>query len=205
MIPIIISKRNSKLGNIPNFSLPPGVGCGLKLPCSKICYARKFYRMYSTVKAAWNMNWQAVRGSLLEFKNQVIGHPCFRKNQARFRIHVSGDFFRQKYLDTWLDIVRARPSTRFLAFTKRYDLVFPEKLPENLTIVVSRWPGDNARYRDCVKAHPHIASYPQAFMLKRGEEIPEALSGAYPCKGSCSKCSRCWDIRKGEAVVFHEH
>lgn len=34
------------------------------------------------------------------------------------RIHDSGDYFSQRYFDAWLDVVRARPDTRFYAYVK---------------------------------------------------------------------------------------
>jgi len=45
-----------------------------------------------------------------------------RFDGAWVRIHDSGDFFSEGYLVRWLEIMRARPRTRFYAYTKEVAL-----------------------------------------------------------------------------------
>jgi hypothetical protein len=37
---------------------------------------------------------------------------------GRVRVHVAGDFFSQDYFDSWMEVARQRPFTRFYAYTK---------------------------------------------------------------------------------------
>lgn len=41
-----------------------------------------------------------------------------RFDGAWVRLHDSGDFFSQDYLAQWLEVIRARPRTRFYCYTK---------------------------------------------------------------------------------------
>jgi hypothetical protein len=49
----------------------------------------------------------------------------------RLRIHESGDFYNQVYLDKWIEIIRNLPDFTFWAYTKSYRLDFTQakKLP----------------------------------------------------------------------------
>jgi len=54
------------------------------------------------------------------------------------RIHVRGDFWSREYLDAWLLVAAARPSVRFYAYTKSFDILPPRaSLPANLAITAS--------------------------------------------------------------------
>jgi hypothetical protein len=57
---------------------------------------------------------------------------------AWIRIHDSGDFFSDPYLQAWLDICRARPDTNFYAYTKEVSrfraLVEPDPPPNFLWV-----------------------------------------------------------------------
>jgi len=48
-----ISNGNTKLGRIPNISLPPIKACGKDVPCKSDCYALKAYRQYPATRKAW--------------------------------------------------------------------------------------------------------------------------------------------------------
>jgi hypothetical protein len=52
------------------------------------------------------------------------------------RIHDSGDFYSQEYLNKWADVARALPHLTFYAYTKSLHLKL-DGLPDNLRIVQS--------------------------------------------------------------------
>lgn len=191
---IHISSGNSKLRKLPNISLPPGVTCALGVPCYEDgCYARKAYTMYSRTWHAWGSNFKIYLESPADYFRQITEWLDTRKPEM-FRWHVGGDIPRLGYLHGMADIAKAVPSTRFLAFTKRYDLIgeFPREFPENLRIILSAWPGvpmDNPR------------DLPIAWLA----EDPRAPLSAFPCGGLCDLCAMCWKLGKGESVVFERH
>jgi len=55
------------------------------------------------------------------------------------RIHVSGDFYNQKYFDAWLDVARMMPHIRFYAYTKslQYWINRLDSIPSNLSLNAS--------------------------------------------------------------------
>lgn len=55
------------------------------------------------------------------------------------RLHVSGDFFNDKYFLAWLAVAKSNPNTLFYGYTKRIDLLvtYRKELPSNFRIVSS--------------------------------------------------------------------
>lgn len=193
-----ISDRNSKLGKVPNVSLPPIASCRKDAPCKKECYALKAYRMYPNVKTAWNDNLEMVQNNYTQYWTDIADYlSSKRKPVPFFRWHVSGDIIDTEYLYEMCAIATMFPDTTFLAFTKQYDIVnsYPYDIPDNLTIIFSAWPGlemDNPN------------NYPVAWYQDGTEtRIPaEHLR----CPGNCETCGMCFNIKKtGLDVVFNKH
>lgn len=103
-----------------------------------------------------------------------------------------------------VDVARSCRSTRFLCFTKRFEIVndYINKngaLPKNLTVVFSNW-------GSFICDNPH--NLPTSWVeLKTGAEyIPE---NATRCSGFCGECvntkASCWRMKAGQAVVFRQH
>ena len=194
---LMISEGNSKIGAVPNISLPPGLSCAPCVPCfGDGCYAMKAYRMYPNVRTAWDGNLALWRGDPEAFSYELWA--WLQSNHPRlFRWHVGGDIVDQAYADDVLGFAELFPTTKFLCFTKRYDLDFSEK-PDNLTIVISVWPG-------------------LAFPEEKFEDFPKAFLAEDPraplhkihlrCPGHCGQCDyKCWDaLQPGMSVIFSKH
>jgi len=186
---ISISDGNIKTGRIPGFSLPPILSCRTGVPCAKLCYALKAWTQYPAVRAAWMRNLQGVlEGSFFEQMDAALG----RIRKDLFRIHVSGDFESQSYLNEWVRLASRHPDKRFLAFTKQ-SFNFAD-CPDNLRIVWSAWPGWNVEPPE---------GLPVAYVDGLGEDrIP---GDAWRCSGRCDDCGACWELDPGEAVAFPLH
>lgn len=196
----IISKGNNKMGKIPNISLPPIVTCnGCEGTCAGKCYANKFYRMYPSVRKAWDTNLAEVQSNSDVFFNSV--RKQLSKMAPRFfRWHVGGDIPSHNYFIGIVDIALAIPETKFLVFTKQYSLVNwavanGVDTPSNLQIVFSAWPGMEV-------TNPY--NFKVAWMQDGTEtRVPES---AFECAGSCTECSACFSLNKiNRDVVFHIH
>ena len=142
---ISISLGNTKLGDVPQFNLPPRKSCPNCKHCSGVfdghkysCYADKAYRQYDNVRKAWDGNLQACRRDLWTVQSEIYQY-LDKYRPTWFRIHSAGDFYSQEYFDMWGDLARAFPKTRFLAFTKSFDLDFRHR-PRNLKIIYSVMP-----------------------------------------------------------------
>ncbi len=190
-----ISPGNIKLKNIANISFPPILACREDAPCKKSCYAIKAYKQYENVRNAWGHNFELAkhdRGSYFE----GISAYLTKKNTKAFRWHVSGDILDVNYLDNMITVANNHIKTKFLAFTKQYELVLAREkhIPENLAIMLSAWPGFPL---------PKSKRFPISFM-QDGTETRAA--GAVECSGACNPCYICWDSNHtGENVVNDLH
>jgi len=121
---VTISRGNIKLGKIFNFSLPCKDTCpGKTTLCEEICYVDGFHR---SAREAYQRNYEA---SLLStFHAEVIAKlRRVRSRDKVFRIHVSGDFYTQVYIQKWILIARALPDWKFFGYTRSWRV--PEFLP----------------------------------------------------------------------------
>jgi hypothetical protein len=128
---------NSKLGSdIAVFDLPAGPTCiGASAWCAKFCYAKKAQRLYPEV--------DPFRARNLEFSNRddfefLVAEEIRATGARHVRIHSSGDFYSQAYLDKWIRAGHMLENTRLLAYT-RAPLDF-RAAPANMIIWWSRDP-----------------------------------------------------------------
>jgi hypothetical protein len=192
-----IINGNSKLGSIPNVSLLPIVSCGKGVPCAKDCYAQKFITMKRKhTITAWTENLYLAQKDTPRYFREIeeyLTKPRPKKPIKFFRWHVAGDFLDQDYLDCVKILACLFPSIKFLAFTKRHDLNY-SKLPPNLAVVFSMWPGWGSLK----------AKMPRAWMDDGTEtRVP---ADAIQCPGGCESCGMCWSLKGlGKDVVFPKH
>lgn len=191
-----ISKGNTKMGAIPSVSLPPHRTCNPDAPCWADCYAWRFYQRHEAVRNAYDSN-LAIYHQNPDLYFDDIHEFLLRHRPSLFRFHVSGDFPDLSYFQTAHAIAAAYPDVRFLAFTKRFDLITAEQvrlMPENFTLVASAWPGWPI---------PDLR-IPIAFMDDGSED---RLTGdEIVCPHSCEDCGECWHLKSQERnVVFPKH
>lgn len=211
-----ISITNSKLGNqIPSVNLPAIITCRENAPCSKLCYARKGNFQFPNVKKSHLENLEHYQRNPIEFFDEIIDFLNNGLTSYRFlRFHSSGDIPDMEYLEGMVKVAKACPQTKFLCFTKKFELVNkycdrqlieyknPEEiiLPKNLRIVFSMW---NDEYNQTVK-NPY--NFPTTWVRfcdgSMDNKIPEM---AIPCIGTCYKCLSCWSLQPGQSTVFHQH
>jgi hypothetical protein len=152
-MPWLLGRGNSELGaeGIYHWSLPAWVVelpwgghfnvCPSASACAPLCYARKGTYQFSNVKAAHMRNLLLTLQDLPEFERQMteeVQHPRYQGGYVR--IHDSGDFHSQDYLEAWLRIIRSAKGVRFYCYTKEValfqDVVEPDP-PANFGWVYS--------------------------------------------------------------------
>lgn len=202
---LTISLSNQKLGGfIPSVNLPPIITCRTDAPCAKNCYACKGHFLYTNVKQSHLDNLQAYTNNASGYFQDIID---FIKNglviYKFFRWHSSGDIVDADYFNGVVKVADACKSTRFLVFTKKFEIVnsFIEnggEMPENLAVVFSAW--DN----NFEVKNPY--NLPVAYVdFSDKNKNPEIPVTAFRCGGNCEKCLTCWSIQKGQATVFNQH
>jgi hypothetical protein len=138
--------RNSKIKKSEkrtfNFGIPAYLSnTGLKTcpnagACAKGCYALAGAYRFSNVAQAFERRLTATQDDA--FVDQMLA-DIDKQRAERIRIHDSGDFYNEEYLDRWLRIMRARPKVEFYAYTKMVSL-FKKRakdLPKNFTVIFS--------------------------------------------------------------------
>ena len=195
----------SKLGSdIPSVNLPPVTTCRSDAPCFKKCYARRGRLAFPRTKSLLERNYDLWRQDPIQFERDVIiaAYPY-----RYFRWHCSGDIPDLQYLKMMIRVAEAIPDTKFLCFTKKYDLVngildSGIVIPQNLNIVFSAWGNfqmDNHH------------SLPVAYIRfkNNSDQQTQIPASVFQCQNYCGSCvmtgKSCWDLGKNEAVCFNEH
>jgi hypothetical protein len=154
--PISWSFNNRKLAKLSTigFGIPAGASaggfntCPSKGICSSFCYAKQGFYTTAHVSAARERNLAMVRGGKVELKRfeRIAVNDLRWLLPDTVRVHDSGDFFSQDYLNAWYRIARALPTITFYAYTKQF-----EKLdvwtfrPANFRLVQSVGGKDDAK------------------------------------------------------------
>lgn len=192
-----ISPGNSKLGPVPNISLPPILTCRDDAPCVKDCYAKQFFIMYPNVRNAWSKNYHLYKEDQLTFWGDLVMFLTLERPR-RFRLFVGGDFPDKEFFDKFLDIAITFSDINFLCFTKRYEFVEDAIgcVPPNLKLVLSIWPG--LEIPDCA------CQFPTAWLSNDDRFQAETY---IKCGGKCYDCGyQCWSAISPELpVVFDKH
>ena len=193
---IKLSRGNSKIYKALIWNLPSGVTCpGSTEMCSKICYARdaEVFRV-NTVPPARERN---LRISKREDFKDLMSAKIKRSRIKLFRIHESGDFYSQKYLDDWVAIMKENPDNIFWAYTKSWNLDFTEAL---------KLPNFFLRYSvDATTKHYPKLSIPHAAVSAVRSDFfvcPSTLVKGHKiqCMKDCSFC-----IENREPLTFRPH
>ena len=197
--------KNTKLGDaIPQVNMPYVTTCRPDVPCKRYCYCNKGH-----LKLA-NIHHQKRLGAYLENPDLFFSRIDLELRcgfYPFFRWHSSGDIVDERYFVGMVDIAKKHPETRFLAFTKKYELIngYLDKggeIPENLSVLFSCWgKGWNV-------PNPH--NLPCSHVRFDNAELDSVIpSTAFECCGACWKCvaggKSCWHLKNGESVVINKH
>jgi hypothetical protein len=114
------NKKLKKTGTV-SFNLPAIQACPKAGACAAVCYATQGAYVYPQVKAArlFNFNLAQFQPTYLE---QALVHDLNLIKQKSIRVHDSGDFFSQEYLDIWCRVMLQFPHKSFYAYTKSLHL-----------------------------------------------------------------------------------
>lgn len=218
----LMTKGNGKLDkSVLGWSITPVKSCLNCKDCKKDCYAVKPYNRYPNVKKAWDRNFELAKSGEFvklivdQLKGQRklkgsggIGRPCNNICDGAdddsyvvpytVRIHVSGDFFSQEYIDRWVEIcssVRAlKLPVDFYTYTKVYDKFDFKELDRYVNIINSITPiginfGDEAY---CNR------------LYKRGYQIcPSTQGHDVVCGGHYQNSCRLCMVKKKIAFIKH--
>ena len=114
----LIQKGNSKLSEagMLMFNLPASMEvCGM---LCKNCYAVKEQNRFPTVIESRQLRLEAAKQA--DFADKIQAELSKKKKRPKyFRVHASGDFFSQDYVNAWVSIAKQNTDIVFYAYTKR--------------------------------------------------------------------------------------
>ena len=208
--PIRFSEGNSKLQQTLIWNIPAVLTCPFATDaCKEYCYTIKSERMYPSVLPRRFRHLQESQQQ--EFEEKMI-EELHRQAQRKtktgkqkfqyVRIHESGDFYSQAYVDKWARIAKACPDLKFLAYTKSYLYDFTElqSLP-NVTIRMS--------LDSTSKQKAFQTSMPKAYVRTEEtiQKLPQTTDKRQTIQCNvgmkCHECRLCWTSNKDVAFELH--
>lgn len=131
-----LEKLDTVSFNIPAFRSADGFQCCPKAgACATLCYARQGRYILPNVAKAREFNLDIVRNRLPEFV-ELASTDLQKIKNSTVRVHDSGDFFSQAYMDAWFTIAKSFPEKKFYAYTKSLHLDRKNQ-PKNFQIIQS--------------------------------------------------------------------
>ena len=112
-----LKKGNSKLHNVWIYDLPAIKTCLNCSTCKDTCYAMKAQRQYPNVINWRNENYKIAKNGLVKSLSTQLDKISLKDNQV-VRLHSSGDFFNQAYINKWYKLIIKYPTNKFYAYTK---------------------------------------------------------------------------------------
>jgi hypothetical protein len=132
----LIQKGNAKLiaSDMMMFNLPAG-----KEVCGRACegcYALKEQRIYPNVLPARQERLEASKSAtFVATVHQELSK--IKKRPKYFRVHASGEFYSQDYINAWTELAKMNSDITFYAYTKRiktFDFSALQALPNFIII-----------------------------------------------------------------------
>ena len=150
----LLSKSNVKLGLVVGFSISTK-SCTMYRHkkyqgCKVYCYAKKCERLRPVVRKKWERNLRATKRG--DFVYKMCDELDFSGDYVR--VHVSGDFYSQEYLNKWFEIARIFKHKHFLVYTKAIDLDYGKR-PKNFKVILS---DDTMIWQDLHKKFDGVAT-----------------------------------------------
>lgn len=143
-----LTMGNSKLGKeIAIFDLLAGTSCINCHDCVKHCYAVKAQRQYPTVHDKRAINTFLARNNIKKLRQLI--EASLTLNAPKFvRIHSSGDFVSQEYIDMWVSLAKEFPEIKFYTYTKVIGVFDFSKAEKHINIVQSVLPDGDINFGD---------------------------------------------------------
>ena len=155
---LIFGVGNAKLSkNIATFSLPAGHSCPFANEClskanritSKLtdgpntrfrCFAASQENTYTSVRKARWKNFDLLREANSVENMAVLIQESIPKGFTLVRVHVSGDFYNERYFLAWLNVAYNNPQIIFYGYTKCLPFLIKYKklIPSNFRFTASK-------------------------------------------------------------------
>jgi len=198
--PAKISKKGNNAFSIlagPRFSCP-----GATKACVE-CYAMKGNHHLPVVQTALGKNYLLLKKmksnrSVKSTNNTIqLLTNLIPRSAELFRIHESGDFFNNWYINVWAKVVCQRKDVEFWAYTRSFDLNFSKLVRQPNFLLWASTDFYNVREAERFVKRYGNSGVKHAYGPWHDTEIPEnsvicpATNGKLNVVGACGKCRLC--------------
>lgn len=164
--------------------------------CICNCYALKAERRFpfsksSAIRSRVRNYLFSKRADFVEIMTEEIisyAKNC-RKPYLIVRIHESGDFYSQQYVEKWLQIIdncKAYTNITFYAYTKSFKFFDGKQLPDNFTLRASVWCDTEESQKELIKKNK--------WTVYTAVEKFTANDNFHQCRcDDCANCGKCQD------------
>ena len=200
---IKLQPGNSKTGtSVYTISLIPIADCPNCTECKYACYDVCNVCFQKNVQNDRARNSAVHKADPKRFWDEV--DMQIKANYVReLRIDVGGDLTDDDFAYV-AELGRRNPNTIILFFTKNYDSINKfldnNTFPENVKSLMSAWLNMEMDNRH---------NLPCSHVLWSNGETTSPKYGSIYCSGNCSECAfngeGCWNLKKGEHVIFKAH
>lgn len=156
---LIFGNGNAKLSlAISHFSIPSGFSCPFAKAClskadritgnitdGKQCQFRCFSASQECTypalrKQRWNNYDKLIEADTTKKMAMLIQDSLPKEPNATIRVHISGDFFNEKYFLAWLNVAYNNPQKTFYGYTKALPFLvkYKDVLPYNFRFTASK-------------------------------------------------------------------
>lgn len=212
---ITTAQKLSREGNNA-FSLIPGpnLSCPGATESCKSCYACKGRHVFNNVSNAHLNNFvhalvatkdKKLRTNFIDTISKVLS------NKSLFRIHESGDFFSQEYLNIWNIIIGAHKSTKFWFYTRNFNLKY-DKILSNSNVIgyisiddynIKAANSLQKKYPKFKLAYGPVTNEQATELITNNTVICPLTNGKTYSQLRCSECKIC--ISGSKNVIFIKH
>lgn len=195
----LLSFGNRKLPDTTAiFNLPAVTTCpGSTKACERYCYALKAERLYKGVKLSRRVNLAAAESdSFADLMIQAITDS----GRKVVRIHESGDFYSQPYINKWSAIAAALQNVTFYFYTRSWQFDFDSLLSlKNVVGIFSLDPDSNEKALQAAKFFERAANVVEKDYSKKLKKHQ------WLCPGDCKICKVCSTKNKYSEILFKKH
>lgn len=192
------------------WSLPSRKTCPFKTEmCELKCFAKK-NETFKSVRDSRERNFEETQkdtftNNTIELIDRYLSKKKCNGKLAIIRIHTSGDFYNEEYLDKWISIAnhyKGDNRVQFQSYTKSVIYLKDKDLRNiNIHFVYSQW--DDTKIKDIKIANK--MDLPIFYATTRDKVAEYKSQGVYCCpKSSDGKCKECYkDNHKLILVSYH--
>lgn len=221
-----VSPRNAKMGNIPSFSVLPGMHLCTKKGdkvtdvmgtcrealkrgrCDLHCYACRMVKRYPSTAVAYARNTRLIREAPESAKRQILAAIDYY-DRPLFRFHVGGELETWMQADVYAEIAAARPDVQFAIWTHCDPvLFFPEVIPQNLRIIksIDHFPTlYDLEYSKIQGYSLFVYDDGTDERMQALKHCPNVTKEGHHVAITCDKCRKCWHLEAGEVVAVYAH